>query len=148
MTIHVVSQLIKEQNVTKNALLCFASQYWPNYQPSQRMFFFIPLHYWPRLLIPQLNTRSSSSRNFKLTSSSRHVKSFLLSMTYLLVKPFALYYIVLPVLFDLFVVSAILFGVLPAGVFFQLSVVCFLPGGSVLLLPFILTLYWYEAIKG
>ena len=36
-------------------------------------------------------------------------------------EPFALYYIVLPVLFDLFVVSAILFGVLPAGVFFQLS---------------------------
>ena len=44
--------------------------------------------------------------------------------------------------------SAILFVVLPAGVFFQLCVVLFLPGASVLLLPFILTLYWYEEIKG
>ena len=32
------------------------------------------------------------------------VKSYLLGMTHLSVKPFALYYIVLPVLFDLFVV--------------------------------------------
>ena len=70
-------------------------------------------------------------------------------MTYLLVKPFALYYIVLfVVLVVLFVVLPLLFVVLPAEVFFQLSVVLSLLGASVLLLPFILTLYWYEEIEG
>ena len=51
-------------------------------------------------------------------------------MTYLLVKPFALYYIVLFVVLPvLFVVLPVLFVVLPAEIFFQLFC-CAVPAWS------------------